>query len=131
MASVTLQVELRGPTENGGSCLVHYGVTAVDGLDPEIFLIKYVPPEYEGAEATNQWQHVAYADEMENVPTTVTNPRQPCFVRKASIIIGYTSLEKARVAIDSIKSQVQRLVNEVNTLAEYSEIKTYTITSEA
>jgi len=131
MATITMQVQLAGPTDNGGSCSVQYSVVSVEGVVPEIFVVKYVPPPYVGGEAMNVWQHVAYADELTTVPTYVENAKKATFIRKANVIVEYASLKLAEEAIDSIKGQVQRLVNELNTLSEYSETKTYTITSEA
>lgn len=130
MATVTLQVQLSGPTDNGGTCRVHYAVVGATGVAPEIFVIKYMPPPYEGGNATNLWQHVAYADELDTVPVTVENGKKTQLIRKADTIVQYASLELAKEAIASIKSQIQRLMNELETLSEYSEIQTYTITSQ-
>ena len=75
------------------------------------------------------WQHVAYADEMTTVPTAVDNPKQQALVRKASVVVQYPSLTAAEEAIRSIRSQIQRLVNELKILATYTETNTYVISS--
>ena len=129
MASVTLQVQLSGPTDNGGTCRVHYAISNANGVAPEIFVIKYLPPPYEGGSSMSLWQHVAYADELTTVPVAVIG-KQAQFIRKADVIVEYTSIELAREAISSIKAQIQRLMNELETLSEYSETQTYTISSQ-
>lgn len=129
MATVTLQVQLAGPTDNGGTCRVHYSIVSSDGVVPEIFVVKYQPAPYVGADPVLLWQHVAYADELDTVPVFVENAKKATFIRKADAIVSYTSLELAREAINSIKSQIQRLMNELETLSEYSETQTYIITS--
>ena len=130
MATVTLQVQLSGPTDNGGTCRVHFSVAGAVDVAPEIFVVLYKPAPYVGGETQLQWQHVAYADEMDTVPVTVENAKKSQFIRKADVIVQYTSIEKAREAIASIKAQIQRLMNELETLSEYSETQTYTITSQ-
>ena len=130
MATVTFQVQLSGPTDNGGTCRVHYAVVAADGVVPEIFVVKYQPAPYVGGDAINLWQHVAYADELDTVPVVVEDARKASFLRKADIIVQYPSLALAKEAIASIKAQIQRLMNELETLSEYSETQTYTITSQ-
>lgn len=128
MASITLQISLAGPTDNAGTCRVLYQVVDAVGLAPEIFVIKYWAPAYKGAEPQQQWQHVAYADEMTNLPTQPVEG-QVSLVRKPSAMVQYNSLDAAKVAIRSIRSQVQRLVNEIDVLDEYSETKTFVISS--
>lgn len=129
MATITLQVSLAGPTDNGGSCRVLYAVTNADGVDPAIFVIKRFPPEYQGATPMQIWQHVAYADELTTVPTSSSDTIHPVFLRKATVTVEYASLKLAQEAIQSIRSQIQRLVNEINDLAIYAEPTTYIISS--
>ena len=107
MASITLQISLAGPTDNAGTCRVLYQVVDTVGLAPEIFVIKYWAPAYKGAEPQQQWQHVAYADEMTNLPTQPVEG-QVSLVRKPSAMVQYNSLDAAKTAIRSIRSQVQR-----------------------
>ena len=130
MATVTLQVSLAGPTDNGGSCRVLYEVSNADGVSPEIFVVKQKQPEYHGAEPVQVWQHVAYADEMTNVPLSIDpTVHTDQFIRKAAVTLQYTSLEAANTAIQSIRSQIQRLVNELNILSTYETTNTYIISS--
>ena len=76
------------------------------------------------------WQHVAYADEPKNLPTSFDKSiRGSQLIRKAVVLVQYNSLEKAETAIKSIRSQIQRLVNEVNTLSTYSTTNTWIISS--
>ena len=128
MATITMQVSLAGPTDNAGTCQVLYQVTNADGIAPEIFVVKQYAPAYRGAEPMTIWQHVAYADEMTNVPTDPVSDLIS-LVRKSVVTVQYPSLDAAKTAINSIRSQIQRLVNEINVLSEYTETNTYVISS--
>ena len=128
MATITLQTSMSGPTDNAGTCRVLYQVVNADGLDPEIFVIKVEPPVYRGGKSRKVWQHVAYADEMTNVPLTPVSG-QVSLVRQATAEVEYTSLENAETAIKSIRRQIQRLVNELKVLAVYTETNTWVISS--
>ena len=129
MPSVTVQISMAGPTDNAGTCDVLYQVVDTVDIVPEIFVVKQYPPVYVGAEPIMLWQHVAYADELTNLLTAVENAHTAQMIRKANVNVRYPSPEAAGIAIQSIKSQIQRLVNELNTLEIYSEPVTYTITS--
>ena len=128
MASITLQTSLSGPADNAGTCRVLYEVTQADGLAPEIFVVHVDAPAYKGGPQQQTWRHVAYADEMSELPTSLAVGKEGLF-RKAVVTIEYTSLEKAEVAISSIRAQIQRLVNELNILAKYTQINTWVISS--
>ena len=128
MATITLQTSMSGPTE-GGSCRVLYQVTNADGLAPEIFVIRQHAPAYKGADPQLTWEHVAYADEMSNLPVSAPDDKRSYLIRKAIVTVEYTALDKAQEAIESIRGQVQRLVNEINTLDTYSETNTWIISS--
>ena len=130
MPSIVLQTSMSGPADNAGTCRVLYEVTGYTDVVPEIFVIKYTPPPYKGGAPIEQWQHVAYADELTDVPVTVTNPNNVCLVRKAVVQVEYTSLDKAKTAIDSIRGQIQRLMNELTTLEEFNTVQTWTISSD-
>jgi hypothetical protein len=129
MATVTLKVQLAGPTDISGTCRVMFEVTNADGIDPAIFVIKWFPPEYQGAESIQLWQHVAYVDELSELPTSPNTTTRPCFIRKAAVTVEYASLKLADEAIKSIRSQIQRLVNDLNVLSVYSEPTTWIISS--
>lgn len=129
MATITLQTSLAGPTDNAGTCRVFYQIVESGGIDPAVLVVKYYPPRYQGGDPTLVWQHVAYADEMTTLPTEVANPKQQSLVRKATAIVEYPSLDAARTAINSIRSQIQRLVNEVDVLEKYTETQTFVISS--
>jgi hypothetical protein len=129
MPSVTVQISMAGPTDNAGTCDVLYQVVNAVDIVPEIFVVKQYPLAYEGAEPILIWQHVAYADELTNLLTTIEKKNTAQMIRKSNVNVRYPSVEAAGIAIDSIKSQIQRLVNELNTLGLYSEPVTYTITS--
>lgn len=129
MPSITVQITLAGPTEEGGTCDVLYQVIDTVDVDPAIFVVKSYPPAYQGADRQLIWQHVAYADEMTNLLTTIQNAGTAQMIRKANANVRYPSLQAATVAIDSIKSQIQRLVDELNALEIYSEPIIFTITS--
>lgn len=120
---------MAGPTDNAGTCRILYEVVSADGLEPEIFVVKQYPPRYAGAEPLVIWQHVAYADEMTSVPTTVENPKQQSLVRKASVVVEYPSLDAAAEAVRSIRKQTKRLVDEIKILETYTETKTWVISS--
>lgn len=106
-----------------------YQVTNADGVPPEIFVLKRNAPAYKGATAIVSWEHVAYVDELTDVPTTITNPDTAGLVRRSIAIIDYTSIDKAETAIQSIRAQVQRLMNELKTLDIYTQTNTYIISS--
>ena len=129
MATITLKTSLAGPTDNAGTCKVLYEVINADGLQPEIFVVRYYPPPYTGAQSDERWEHVAYADEMANLSTAVDNPKQQTLVRRATVVVQYTSLDAADTAIKSIRSQIQRLVNELDILDKYTETQTFVISS--
>jgi len=129
MATITLQTSMSGPTDNAGTCEVMYQVIESEGIEPSIFVVKYYPPRYQGGDPTLLWQHVAYADEMSTLPTAVDNPKTQTLVRKSVVVVRYPSLAAAEEAIRSIRSQIQRLVNELNILAKYTETKTWVISS--
>lgn len=128
MATITLQTQMSDPAENAGTCEVLYQVTNADGLEPEIFVIKKSPPAYPGATPMQLWQHVAYADEMTTIPTTDPGSKGG-MQRKAVVTVRYTSVEKANTAINSIRGQIQRLVNEINTISVYTGTNTFVISS--
>lgn len=129
MPSITVQISLAGPTDDGGTCDVLYQVIDSVDVDPAIFVVKSYPPAYKGAERQLIWQHVAYADEMTNLLTKLQKPGTAQMIRKSNANVRYPSSEAASIAIESIKSQIQRLVNELNLLGVYNEPVTYTITS--
>lgn len=129
MASITLQVSMSGPAENAGTCRVMYQVTNADGVPPEIFVLKRNAPAYKGATPIISWEHVAYVDELTDVPTTITNPDTAGLIRRSIAIVDYTSIDKAETAIQSIRNQVQRLMNEIKTLDIYTQTNTYIISS--
>ena len=129
MATITLQVSMSGPAENAGTCRVLYEVTNADGVPPEIFVVRRNAPAYVGGDPILTWEHVAYVDELSTVPTSAPASNSAVLIRKAVVTVEYTSLEKAEVAVRSIRSQIQRLMNEIKTLDVYSETNTYIISS--
>lgn len=129
MATVTLNVQMAGPSDSSGTCKVLFEVTNTDGVDPAIFVVKWFPPEYPGANSMELWQHVAYVDELSNVPLSPEVTTRPCFIRKAVVTVGYASVTLATEAIKSIKAQIQRLVNDLNILSVYAEPTTWIISS--
>lgn len=128
MATITLKTQMAGPTDNAGTCRVLYEVTNADGIAPEIFVVKCYAPAYQGADRREEWQHVAYADEMTKLPTE-PEAKLTSLYRKAAVTVQYNSLVAAKTAINSIRSQIQRLVNEINILAEYTATNTWVISS--
>ena len=128
MATITLRTSMSGPVDNEGSCRVLYEVTGSEGIDKEVFVVMRRPPAYKGASEPPIWQHVAYVDEMTNLPVT-PNPKESILYRTATALVDYTSLEKAQAGINSIRAQIQRLVNAVNILATYTETNTWIISS--
>ena len=129
MASVTVKVSTAGPTDNAGTCEVLYEVTSATDVAPEIFVVKQMAPAYKGAAPMIIWQHVAYADELTNVSTSPVDG-QTSLVRKAVVNVRYPSLTAASEAIDSIRRQIKRLMNELTTLEEFNTVQTWTISSD-
>lgn len=129
MASVTIQVSMAGPTETAGSCRVRFQVTDASGVEPEIFVVRRHAPAYKGATPQLTWEHVAYADELSNLPVKPPDDKRAYLIRKAVVTIEYSSLELAQESIESIREQVQRLMNELNILDTYSETNTWVISS--
>ena len=127
MRSVTLQTRLAGPSDVSGTCKVSYSIEAVSGVVPEILVVRYIPPAYKGASATYLWEHVAYPDELSNLPVIPADVNKVSLIRKASADVVYTSLDLAEEAITSIRAQVKRLLDDLNIIDQYSSTNTWVI----
>ena len=128
MATITLRTSLAGPTDNGGSCKVLYEVISTSGVPTAIFVVRRYAPEYHGAKPEEHWEHVAYANELTDLPVVPENGVTTLY-RKAAVTVQYNSLIAAKTAIESIRSQIQRLLIELSVLAEYTTTNTWIISS--